>query len=202
MIDAAEAIVAEAGPAALNMRALADALEIGTATLYRHVGAKDDVLAALADRRFASLQLPEHGELGWDDEIRAIFGGLRRISLEHPELVEITARQHVNGTAGFRAAEICLTALQRGGLDRQGAVSAFGTLSAYTFGFVQQELHSARRAAQFAERLVAISALPTDEYPLLRESAAMFLTRDSELNFARGLDLIITGVAASPGGTP
>jgi len=201
-IDAAEAIVAGGGPAALNMRALADALEIGTATLYRHVGAKDDVLAALADRRFASLQLPEPGELEWDDEVRVIFGGLRRISLDHPELVEITGRQHVNGPAGFRAAEICLTALRRGGLDQQGAVNAFGTLSAYTFGFVQQELHSARRTAQFAERLVAISALPADEYPLLRESAATFLDRESERNFAQGLDLIIAGVTATPGGTP
>jgi TetR/AcrR family transcriptional regulator, tetracycline repressor protein len=197
VIDAAEELVAEHGVGGLNMRLLAATLGVGTTSLYRHVRNKEDVLGGLADRKFGRLQLPEEGLLAWDDELRTIFGALRFAARENPELVEITARQHVNGVAGYDAAERSLRALTEAGLDIDSAVNAFATLSAFTFGFVQQELHSGARRSQHAERLVGISALPAGEYPLLRGSLATFLTRDSGQHFEMGLNLLIRGIAAS-----
>ena len=197
IIDAAEELVTKHGVRGLNMRLLAAALGVGTTSLYRHVRNKDDVLAGLADRKFGRLQLPDEGHLTWDDELRAIFGALRVSARANPELVEITARQHVNGPAGYDAAERSLRALTRAGLDIESAVNAFATLSAFTFGFVQQELHSEARRSQLAERVLGVSSLPAAEYPLLRGSLTTFLTRDSERHFEMGLNLLIRGIAAS-----
>jgi TetR/AcrR family transcriptional regulator, tetracycline repressor protein len=197
VIDAAEALVAEHGVGGLNMRSLAAALKVGTTSLYRHVRNKEDVLGGLADRKFGRLRLPEEGLLSWSDELGAIFGALRVAARENPELVEITARQHVNGLAGYDAAERSLRALIEAGLDIDSAVNAFATLSAFTFGFVQQELHSEARRSQLAERVVAVSSLPAAKYPLLRGSLTTFLTRDSGQHFEMGLNLLIQGIAAS-----
>lgn len=197
IIDGAEAIVANHGVRGLNMRALATALGVGTTSLYRHVRNKEDVLGALANRKFGRLELPAEGRLGWQDELRAIFGALRGALRANPELVEITAGQHVNGAAGFDAAERILRALTTAGLDIESAVNAFATISSYTFGFVQREVHSETRALQRAERVVAVSALPAADYPLLRGSLDTFLTRDSGRHFDMGLDLLIAGIAAA-----
>jgi len=196
VIDVAEEIVAARGVRGLNMRALAEAVGVGTTSLYRHVRAKEDVLGALANRKLAQLELPAEGALAWEDELGAIFGALRQSALANPELVEITARQHVNGPATYEAAERALRALTKAGLDLETAANAFGTMSAFTFGFVQQELHSEARHAQMAERLVAVSALPASDYPLVRGSVTAFLNRDSERNFGLGLDLLLRGIAA------
>lgn len=197
IIDTAERLVATRGVGGLNMRSLASELGVGTASLYRHVRNKEDVLGGLADRKFGRLQLPDEGALAWDDELRAIFGALRVSARANPELVEITARQHVNGPAGYDAAERSLRALTAAGLDIDSAVNAFATLSAYTFGFVQQELHAEARQSQLAERVLVVSSLPGDEYPLLRGSLTTFLTRDSDRHFGMGLDLLIRGIAGS-----
>jgi TetR/AcrR family transcriptional regulator, tetracycline repressor protein len=197
VVDAAEALVTEHGVAGLNMRLLAVALGVGTTSLYRHVRNKEDVLGGLANRKFGRLELPDEGHLTWDDELRAIFGALRVSARAHPELVEITARQHVNGPVGYDVAERALRALTVAGLDIENAVNAFATLSAFTFGFVQQELHSEVRRSQLAERVAAASSLPAAEYPLLRGSLTTFLTRDSERHFEMGLDLLIRGIGAT-----
>jgi AcrR family transcriptional regulator len=199
IIDAAERLVTTHGAGALNMRSLASELGVGTTSLYRHVRNKEDVLGGLANRKFGGLQLPKEGILAWGDELRAIFGALRAAARENPELVEITARQHVNGPAGYDAAERSLRALTNAGLDIAAAVNAFATLSAFTFGFVQQELHSEARQSQLAERVLAVSSLPDAEYPLLRGSLTTFLTRDSAQHFEMGLNLLIGGIAASGG---
>src|SRR5271156_940270 len=56
VIDVAEEIVAARGVRGLNMRALAEAVGVGTTSLYRHVRAKEDVLGALANRKLAQLE--------------------------------------------------------------------------------------------------------------------------------------------------
>ena len=78
--------------------------------------------------------------------------------LEHPELVEIAAKQHVAGEAAYRGAEVVLDALRRAGIDGEAAASAFATLVAYTLGFVQQQLHTSTRGTGLADRQRCSSA--------------------------------------------
>jgi AcrR family transcriptional regulator len=49
ILDAAREIIAEDGPAALSMRALADRIDYSPAGLYEYFGSKEEIMAAVCD---------------------------------------------------------------------------------------------------------------------------------------------------------
>jgi AcrR family transcriptional regulator len=49
ILDAARQIIAEEGPAALSMRALADRIDYSPAALYEYYGNKEEIIAAVCD---------------------------------------------------------------------------------------------------------------------------------------------------------
>jgi AcrR family transcriptional regulator len=199
VIEAAADLVAERGYAGLNMRALARRCGVATMTLYRHVRTKEDLMGALADRVLGELRLPTPGTLDWREELTAVFRSLHGLLLEHPELVEIAAKQHVAGQAAYRGAEVVLNALRRAGIEGEPAATAFATLFAFTLGFVQQQLFSSARGAGQAHRLAVLERLPVDDFEDLSRLGAVFLMRHSDRHFEDGLDVIIRGLASKAG---
>jgi len=195
VIEAAAELVAERGYAGLNMRALAGRCGVATMTLYRHVRTKEDLMGALADRVLGELRLPTPGVLEWREELAAVFRSLHGLLLEHPELVEIAAKQHVAGEAAYRGAEVVLNALRRAGIEGEPAASAFATLFAFTLGFVQQQLFSSTRGPGLARRLAVLERLPVDDFEDLSRLGGVFLMRHSDRHFEDGLDVIIRGLA-------
>lgn len=196
VIDAAAELVAEHGYAGLSMRALAVRCGVATMTLYRHVHTKEDLLGALADRVLGELELPVPGTLRWQEEIAIVFRSMHDLLLEHPELVEIAAKQHVAGEAAYRGAEVVLDALRRAGIEGEAAASAFGTLVAFTLGFVQQQQHTSARGTSLADRLAVLERLPVDDFENLSRLGGVFLLRYSDRHFDDGLDVIIRGLAS------
>jgi AcrR family transcriptional regulator len=196
VIDAAAELVAEVGYGGLSMRALAERCGVATMTLYRHVRTKEDLLGALADRVLGELDLPARGTLTWQEELAAVFRSLHDLWLEHPELVEIAAKQHVAGEAAYRGAEVVLDALRRAGIEGEAAASAFGTLVAFTLGFVQQQLYSSTGWSSVDHRQAVLERLPVDDFENLSRLGGVFLLRHSDRHFEDGLDVIIRGLAS------
>jgi AcrR family transcriptional regulator len=196
VIDAAAELVAAVGYGGLSMRALAERCGVATMTLYRHVRTKEDLLGALADRVLGDLDLPARGTLTWQEELAAVFRSLHDLWLEHPELVDIAAKQHVAGEAAYRGAEVVLDALRRAGIDGEPAVSAFGTLVAFTLGFVQQQLYSSTGWSSVDHRQAVLERLPVDDFENLSRLGGVFLLRHSDRHFEDGLDVIIRGLAS------
>jgi AcrR family transcriptional regulator len=196
LIDTAAELVGERGYGGLNMRALAERCGVATMTLYRHVRTKEDLMGALADRVLGELELPTPGTLTWQEEVATVFRSLHDLLLEHPELVEIAAKQHVAGEAAYRGAEVVLDALRRAGIEGESAASAFATLVAFTLGFVQQQLHSSAPGASLAQRHAVLERLPVDDFDNLSRLGGVFLLRHSDQHFEDGLHVIIRGLAA------
>jgi AcrR family transcriptional regulator len=118
LASAAERIVAEGGPGALSIRAVAG--EIGTTTraVYSLFGSKDGLVDALAQRAFELLQagldeLPETDDPA-ADLIEAGAGVFRRFVRSHPSLYRIAFQRVV---PGMRAGPQ-LTAARSGALSR------------------------------------------------------------------------------------
>lgn len=196
VVDAALELIREEGFGALSMRKLADRCGVGAMTLYGYVRTKDELLGLIADDLLAAVELPVSPDTPWEDVVRCVFRSVRRIFLEHPELADVVARQHLNSVAAYRGAEVVLGAVRRAGLSDEQAVSAFVALTAFTTGLAQREAHADERSAQQAQRLMAIHSLPAGEFRNVVELGPLMVVGESERHFEDGLDLMIRGIAA------
>jgi AcrR family transcriptional regulator len=87
ILDAALALLAEAGLPALTMRALARSLDVDPMAVYHYFADKDELLTAAAERSFASLR-PRIGAAGdWKSRLRALARAYLRTLLRSRELL-------------------------------------------------------------------------------------------------------------------
>lgn len=198
IIDAAAKLVADHGFGALSMRRLAKECGVGAMTLYGYVRTKDEVLEALADRLFSSLDLPDDETLPWHDRVAAVLGSLRSVLLEHPDLLPVVGTQRLDGIEAYRGAEALFAALDAAGLEAHQAVHAFDALVSFTIGSVQREVGLDRNdRSQFT----GLRKLPQDEFPHVITVAGFLVTGDAEQSFTAGLNLLIAGIATWADGT-
>ena len=195
IVDVAIAMIDADGIGSLSMRKLADRAGVPTMTLYGHVATKDELLAAVADRFFAEIELPAE-DLAWQEQLKAIFRAVHGVFLRHPELAEITARQHLNAMSAFRGAERTLAALHTAGLGPEEAVSAFVALTSYTTGFSQRQVRVDESPTVQARRLERLRNLPADEFGHLPALATVFVAGLTDRHFEDGLDLLVRGIAS------
>jgi AcrR family transcriptional regulator len=200
VVEAALELTRDEGFPALSMRKLANRCGVGAMTLYGYVRTKDELLAMIADKLLATVELPATRDMPWMDAVKMVFRSVRRIFLEHPELADVVAGQHLNSVAAYRGAEVVLDAVRRAGLNDEEAVSAFVALTAFAVGVAQREAHGKERSAQQAQRLMAIHRLPVDEFRNVVELGPLMVVGESERHFEDGLDLMIRGIAARGAG--
>jgi AcrR family transcriptional regulator len=191
IVDAAAELVAAEGFEALSMRRLAKQCGVGAMTLYGYVRTKEELLAALADRFFGEVELPLADDGPWQEQVAHVFRSVRRVFLDHPELLPIVATQRLEGIAAYRGAEAIFAALRTAGLDDQEVVNAFDALTAFTIGSVQRETGLRTRGGG---ALPGIGQLPAEEFSHVIRLAGPLVTRDPERDFEAGLDLLIRGI--------
>ncbi len=131
------------GFAALTVRSLAAELSVSPMALYRHVRNKDELLLDVTDAMLAHAALPDPDN-DWSVFLTEIASSLRRLFLQHPQLVETFARQPVTTPTARRRLEASLEVLRSAGFDDDQATRAYAAVHVYTVGFCG--LEAARRA--------------------------------------------------------
>jgi AcrR family transcriptional regulator len=193
--DAALDLVDEHGLEALTMRRLADALGVGTMTLYGYVRDKDELLDAVVEAA-TSRDPVQRVEGPWQERLRALARQAYIGLVRHPALVELRLRRPILTPRAFRVTELAFEALLEAGFSRPEAARAFRVLFLYVFGsaaFNQAELSAPVRATTRG----AIASLPEDQFPILSESAdAVAVTTGGAEQFEFGLALVIEGIEA------
>jgi len=94
LLDAGEQLVAEGGPDAISVRAVADLVGTSTRAVYSVFGSKDGLLAALRQRTFdllatAIAALPETDDPA-QDLVEAAVHVFRAMTIDHPSLYRMT----------------------------------------------------------------------------------------------------------------
>jgi AcrR family transcriptional regulator len=193
IVDAAAKLVADHGFEGLSMRRLAKECGVGAMTLYGYVRTKDDVLEALADRLFSTLELSVDDTLPWQERAEGVLRSLRSVLLAHPDLLPVVATRRLDGIEAYRGAEVLFRALDAAGLEGRRAVQAFDALVSFTIGSVQREVGLGR-----VDRghFPGLRDLPHEEFPHVINVAGQLVTGDAEASFDAGLDLIIAGIAS------
>ncbi|MBE1496079.1 AcrR family transcriptional regulator [Amycolatopsis lexingtonensis] len=187
-------LVDEEGAEALSMRTLAQRLESGTATLYRHFGNRATLITQVIDRVFGEIELDPGAlaELSWDRACQAVARAMFDTLGKHRKIAPLLIEQTPTGPNAMVLRERCLAVLLGGGLPPNVAVRAYATLSRYVLGFAIQLSGSGNDAERerVSTRFHDVSA---GDFPATH-AVADSLPVPLEDEFAFGLELIINGL--------
>ncbi|MCP9619152.1 TetR/AcrR family transcriptional regulator [Nocardia otitidiscaviarum] len=192
------------GLAAVSMRRVATDLGSGTASLYRYVASRDDLLDLMIDTVHGETEPPRPSGDGRAD-LAAIAGHLRDTLLRHPWLGPELAGRPALGPNSLRRHDIALAAASELTSDITLAANIVDAVTAYVLGAAGQEL-----AEMQAQRRSGLSEQQWREAvgPYLRGVIAegayphfarrVIDARDSSAaeRFAFGLDCVLDGIAA------
>lgn len=192
---------------ALSMRRVAADLGSGTASLYRYVTNRDELLDLMIDTaRGESEQWTPTGD--WRADLTSIAHAMRAILLRHPWLAgELTGRPTL-GPNSLRATETALTAASARTDDITLATRIVDTVRAYVFGAVATELaesHAHQRSGLTKEQWQANVApymrqiIASGDYPLLARRAADEESSSAADRFEFGLACVLDGVDSACG---
>ena len=178
------------------MRTLAQRLDSGTATLYRHFGNRAELVAHVVDRIIGEVPLETEtlSAVGWQEACRTIaqsmFGVLRRHKNVAPLLMD-----HVPlGPTSLVRRECCLAALLGSGFPPPLAARAYATLARYVLGFALQLDRGSAGHRRDAHLSAVFHDLDKSRFPAT-VAVAKSLPVPLEDEFAFGLELILEGLA-------
>ncbi|ORV54300.1 hypothetical protein AWC05_16945 [Mycobacterium florentinum] len=188
LVDAAADIADADGIDAVTMRRLAERCGVGVMTIYGYIRTKEQLLAVLADRYLAEIDMPDP-DMAWQDQMVTLFRSVREVMLKHPTLVPIIANQRLDTTAAYRGAEVVCAALRAVGMPDRDVITSFATLTSFTVGSVQRELAAMDSAAR-----PVLAALPVAEFPNVVSLFGPLVTGDPGQHFCDGLQMVIGAI--------
>jgi AcrR family transcriptional regulator len=195
IIDAAIELLDEEGADALSMRSLAARLGSSTATLYRHVDSKDEILAYIADRILGQAHVDGGGFATWQQAWRAGARALYAMLTEHPNAILLFAKQVPVGPNGLRARERGIAVLLAAGFPPELAARGYTTIAHFVIGFaIQQPVDEPAGSERTSRLRDYYRSLDARTYPATTTVADVLpgATIDEEFEF--GLNLVIDGL--------
>ncbi|WP_310976787.1 MULTISPECIES: TetR/AcrR family transcriptional regulator [unclassified Amycolatopsis] len=185
-------LVDDEGAEALSMRSLAQRLESGTATLYRHFGNRATLVTAVVDRVFGEVELDPRAlaQLKWDEACRTVAQSMFDTLGRHRKIAPLLMEQTPTGPNAMLLRERCLAILLEGGFPPSLAARAYATLARYVLGFAIQLAGSGDDAERASAHFHNVS--PADFPATLAVADSLPVPLEDEFTF--GLNLIIDGL--------
>ncbi|MBV9843679.1 MAG: TetR/AcrR family transcriptional regulator C-terminal domain-containing protein [Kutzneria sp.] len=206
-VAAALAIADAEGLAAVSMRRVAGDLGSGTATLYRYITNRDELVDLMVDAAQGEDPIPEPTQ-DWRADLAAVAHALRATLLRHPWLAGELAGRPSLGPNSLRRSESALRAAVALTPDITLASQALGAVHAYVLGSVatQQAARRAERRSGLTEEQWQRSVGPyiseviaAGKHPMLARRVLEAEEPDPNAEFAFGLDCMLDGLAARLG---
>ncbi|ARE79420.1 TetR family transcriptional regulator [Streptomyces sp. Sge12] len=206
-VAAAMAVADVEGLAAVSMRRVAGDLGSGTASLYRYITNRDELVDLMVDAAQGEDPPPEStGD--WRADLGAVAHALRGTLLRHPWLAGELAGRPALGPHSLRRTECALRAAVALTPDITVASQALGAVHAYVLGSVaaQQALRRAEQRTGLSEEEWQRSVGPyirevlaAGEHPMLARRVLEAEETDPDIDFTFGLDCVLDGLAARLG---
>jgi AcrR family transcriptional regulator len=202
IVAAAVAIADADGLDALSMRRVADALGVGTMSLYRYLPGKAELYELMLDTVMGEGGLPRQDPDGWRPSLAAFardsLAGYRR----HSWLLEASLSRGVMGPNQTAVLDRLLTILDGTGLTNGQRMAVVGLVVSYVHGRARQladtgraEQRSGMSDGQFWHQFTPLLEPHLDRFPGLAT-----VWRDEELTwedeFEFGLERVLDGIEA------
>jgi AcrR family transcriptional regulator len=196
ILAAALELVDEQGAKALSMRALAQRLESGTATLYRHFANRSELVAMMVDHMLGEVDLDARtvSALPWQQACTSFAQHMFDALGRHGNVASLLIGHVPMGPNALAHREQILSVLLDNGFPPVVAAHAYATLARCVLGFaIQLSGPAAATGQQDAELSAAFHELDPSRYPAT-VTAADDLPVPLEEEFAFGLQLIVAGL--------
>ncbi|MFF0011328.1 TetR/AcrR family transcriptional regulator [Streptomyces sp. NPDC005374] len=205
IVDTALRLIDEVGVKTLSLRMLADALESGTATLYRHLRSKEELLVLVADRILGDIRVPaeQMDGLSWREAATvaadSFYASLRR----HPHALPLLAAQVHVGPNGLRVRERLIRLLLSHGFPTGLAGRTYTALGHYVIGLaIQQHGPGTPRPDDQVHLRAYYHSLDPAAYPATSAAADDLTSVPLYEEFRFGLDLLLDGVEQARSALP
>jgi AcrR family transcriptional regulator len=190
-------IVDDDGADALSMRALAQRLDSGTATLYRHFTGRADLVTHVVDRVFGSVELDitRLSTMTWQEACKTAVHSMFDALSRHPNVAPLLAEDVPIGPNALAARERMIAFLLANGFPPPLAARSYATLARYVLGFAIQ-----RTGARGDPDDAGLSGVFHDLDPLMfpaTVAVAEHIPVPLDEEFTFGLDLIVDGLTQS-----
>lgn len=200
IVTAAIELADQHGLDAVSMRRVAEHLQTGAASLYRHISNRDELVSAMAEQVMADYDYPDTTDMDWRECMHVLARQDWSAFLAHPWMLTATATVTPPfGAASLAAMEWALTALAQLGLPPHEAARAIMTVNNYVQGTARVVLGDRQADADedpgrnWQQRL---RDADLQRFPLLRELISEPLPEGDRNWFEDGLDVILDGVQA------
>jgi TetR/AcrR family tetracycline transcriptional repressor len=193
VVDAALALIDEAGADAVSMRRVADAVGVTPMALYNHFSSKSDLLSAIAESVIGAAEF-DGRQADWRDQVRHCFDALRKLCLQHPGLPRLLELEGAAPASVFAPMEVALRALHEAGLDDVDGVRTYFLLTGFT---LSQAAYQTRPIADLEPSKKIRSERIAGRGYTVTERLELPATWDFDASFAFGISLILNGVEAT-----
>ncbi|WP_200304753.1 TetR/AcrR family transcriptional regulator C-terminal domain-containing protein [Streptomyces adelaidensis] len=197
IVDTALRLIDEVGVQALTLRMLADALHSGTATLYRHLRSKEELLALVADSILGGVRVPSERTdgLSWREAATVTADSFYESLRRHPRAVPLLAAQVHVGPGGLRVRERLIQLLLSHGFSTGLAARTFTALGHYVIGLaIQQHGPKTPRPEDQMHLRDYYRSLDPATYPATSAAADALTSVSPHEEFRFGLDLLLDGL--------
>jgi AcrR family transcriptional regulator len=193
IIAAATAIVDEHGAEALSMRTLAQRMNSGTATLYRHFKSRAQLIAHVVDAVLgeAVIPVPAARAVPWRQAAGARARALFSVFRAHPHVARLLVERIPMGPNAMNHRETMIAVLLDAGFSPALAAQAYATVARFVLGFAIQLAEPP--TDDEAELAQTWRAQDPQSYPAT-VAVADHLPVGLEREFSFGLELILDGL--------
>jgi AcrR family transcriptional regulator len=205
IVTAAIEIADAEGLEALSMRRVAEALGVGTMSLYRYVPGKAELLDLMLDAISGPDPSLDSIDSDWRGAMEALGRGIWRLYLRHPWLPFVDQSRPLLGPNSLDGFEVALHGLTDSGLTDQQQVNAISVIEAFVSSAARlhnnaviAEQRTGVSTAEFwqAQTPVLEKAMSTGRYPLIAALDDDAFASSPEEFFEFGLQCLLDGLEA------
>lgn len=204
ILQTALGIIDRDGVDGLSIRRLSDAVGRDPTVLYRHLPNKAAVLDGVVEIVLEQLHV-DTTDADWATQLRIVAHDFRRLAITHPNVVPLLVTRPLATPLGqrppgmLRPLEDVLTLLTSAGFTGIDALHIYRLLFGFLHGHILNELQEVIERPEETDDVLRLGLhrLPITEFPHVRALASAFASYDGEGELKRGLDLLLTGLAAN-----
>jgi AcrR family transcriptional regulator len=204
IVDTALELLGKGSLDTVSMRGVAQALGTGPASLYAHVGSKEELHELMLDRLLGRLPRPKPDPDTWTEQIMEMAKAQLTMLTAYPGIARVGLETVVPaGPNALAYGEAVLAVLRAGGVPDREAVFAFDTLSlwcsafAYELAAVKTGETNAQAIATRSKEIAAYMAARPTQFPNLLGVGRILSEATPEERFEFGMDLFLAGLVGA-----